>query len=423
MMMSRPNAIAACLLLAVLAAHAEDDEAGPKVEVADMKAQVRVATAHAGELPVRIHGIGTVVPRAEETSALVALVAGVVAKVEARDGQEVAAGAPIVRLDDRPMKEAMTKAGAALKTAELELSRVRDLDAQQAEYDFALHTAALAATQARKEADRQKGLLADQLTSEKAATEAAQFADAADQAAKLASDKAKFYREKGRAGDLARLQAAVDAAKADEQAAQRAVDAAVLSAPHAGRVSGLSALPGQSLDAGTLVARVISPAGLAVRVFLSPSDADAVKVDAPADLPDLESVGKVLSVGAGVDPDTGLVPVIVSIEKHPDGAADCPCQPRLGGSVFADVDTSEPAKGIVVPVAAVTYDGDQANVYVVDGADAAHAVPVSVLARSATLAVVSGEGLAEGARVIVDGNYNLPDGAHVVVLPAKKDGE
>ena len=52
--------------------------------------------------------------------------------------------------------------------------------------------------------------------------------------------------------------------------------------------------------------------------------------------------------------------------------------------------------------------------FTVDNEQIAHAVPIEILTRTADKAVVSSDELQAGAIVIVDGNYNLPDGAHVV---------
>ena len=54
-------------------------------------------------------------------------------------------------------------------------------------------------------------------------------------------------------------------------------------------------------------------------------------------------------------------------------------------------------------------------VVTVDAASVAHVVPVDLLARGAESVLVKGKGLSAGAQVAVEGNYNLPDGAHVVV--------
>ncbi len=413
----RRAAIVVASLLLVAAVRADDDdeeEPGSALPPSETRARVRIEEAHAGEMPVRLHAIGTVAPLPQEEASLVSLAGGVVAKVLVPDGQRVDADTPIVLLDDRPMKEASAKSDAALRTVQGELARAREfgLDAQQAELDLAASQSGLAATQARREADRQQGLLADQLASEKAATEAAQAADAAERAARVASDKARWFREKGRASELARIEAAVDAAKADAQTAGRLLAAATITARRAGRVSGLSVSVGQMIEPGCVVATVVGDSGLAVRLGLAPRDADEVLVGAKASLSGSERTGCVCSIGGGVDPDTGLVPVTIALDPAATG-------PRIGEAVFVDVDVSAPAKGILVPVSALLPAEGGSRVYVVDGGDLAHATDVIVLARDVATAVVEGEGISEGTRVIVDGHYNLPDGARVVPEPKR----
>ncbi len=86
---------------------------------------------------------------------------------------------------------------------------------------------------------------------------------------------------------------------------------------------------------------------------------------------------------------------------------------RLGESVAAEIAIGERAKGLIVPLAALVGGGDEEGVFAVGDDQVAHLHPVKVLARDGSRAAVSGEGLSDGVRVVVDGNYGLPDGAKV----------
>jgi len=84
-----------------------------------------------------------------------------------------------------------------------------------------------------------------------------------------------------------------------------------------------------------------------------------------------------------------------------------------------DITTRMSARGLLVPVSALSTKQDTVSLFTVDDKQLAHLTSVRLLARTATTAVVSGEGLTSGSLVVVEGNYNLPDGAHVVVEPSK----
>jgi len=86
----------------------------------------------------------------------------------------------------------------------------------------------------------------------------------------------------------------------------------------------------------------------------------------------------------------------------------------MGKTVFAEIASKLTAKGFIVPASSIVIENDKASLFTVDGEQIAHAVPIEILTRTADKAVVYTEGLDAGARVIIDGNYNLPDGAHVV---------
>jgi multidrug efflux pump subunit AcrA (membrane-fusion protein) len=148
---------------------AEEEEVG-KVEPAEMQAHVKIATPRPGELPVQLHTLGTVAARQQQPAAIAAIVAGPILKVEVQDGQEITSGTVLIRLDDRPFRQALAKTEGALRAARSDLQMALDggLDAKQADADLAAAQADIAAKQARREAERQAALFKDQMASEKA---------------------------------------------------------------------------------------------------------------------------------------------------------------------------------------------------------------------------------------------------------------
>jgi len=435
----------ACLGRIAVAAEEEETE---KVEPADMQARVKVVKPRPGELPIQLHTLGTVAARQQIPAAICCIVTGIVRTVEVRDGQEVTSGTLLVRLDDRSFRQALAKTEGASRAARSDLQMALDggLDAKQADADLAAAQAAITAKQAQREAERQAALFKDQMASEKAATEARQTADAAERAAKATAEKARIYRESGRALELARLRATVEQAEADVRSANLNLDATLMLAPGDGRVSHLSAVVGRSVAVGDMMAQVVGRSMLVVRAGLVPASAGNVRIGAPVQVafqrvatehedsatteaagPDahaanpttatvareMVTTGTVRSIGGGVEPDTGLVPIEVTLNPAASPA------PRIGETAFVHITTRTSARGLLVPVSALVINEDTATIVVVDDKQIAHVTPVHLYARSAEEAVIAADGVTSGSLVVVEGNFNLPDGAHVVVEPSK----
>ncbi|MFB3789443.1 MAG: efflux RND transporter periplasmic adaptor subunit [bacterium] len=393
---------------------AQEESESETLAPGDLEVHVKVQAVHEGKLSQTLKTMGTFVAPKQTPSLLASRLAGVIESVEVRDGQEVAAGDVIVRLDDRIVKNLMAKARAGLDLARSALDQAVNggLDAEQADLDLAAHQAETAAQQARLESERQAALLEDRLTSENAAAVAKQAMELAGQSAKGAANKAAYFRAKGRADKLAGLKAAVDQAQAEVDQAELDLDAVVIRAPHAGRISGLNVNAGAPVDDKTIIAQVIGERSAVLRLWISSPDAVSLRlgsrVTAQSSPRVASCTGTVVSIGGELDHDTGLVPVEARIDSpSPRGS-------RIGEVMFAEVATDVDVEGWLVPVSALTVEDEKASVFRVDENHLARAVPVQVLARTADQAVIAGVDLHDGTVIIVEGNYNLPDGARVV---------
>jgi membrane fusion protein, multidrug efflux system len=113
------------LLLFACARDATPGKAGPRSEAAP----VLVAQATRQDVPIRIRTIGTV--EAYRSVAVRARVGGTLTRVHFREGQEVAAGAPLLTIDPRPFGLALRAAEADLAQAKAK-SAIADVDARRA---------------------------------------------------------------------------------------------------------------------------------------------------------------------------------------------------------------------------------------------------------------------------------------------------
>jgi membrane fusion protein, multidrug efflux system len=104
---------------------AVDGEAAAAVGRGPDTVPVEVTSAAAGTMRERIEAVGTTLAR--QAVDIVALSAGRVAEIDLRPGQQVEAGAILVRLDDRMEQAAVAEARAALREAQLALERAQKL--------------------------------------------------------------------------------------------------------------------------------------------------------------------------------------------------------------------------------------------------------------------------------------------------------
>ncbi|MGA8094022.1 MAG: efflux RND transporter periplasmic adaptor subunit [Steroidobacteraceae bacterium] len=212
-----------------------------------------------GSLPQVVVGYGTVEPSAAGHKTVMAPVAAVVAEIDVRLGEEVPAGAPLIRLAPSPATAASyTQARSALAVAERLAASTRKLAA---------------------------GHLAT----------AQQLADA----------------RKSESDARSQLQA-LDAVGAGGSHAIRA--------PFRAIVTTLSTTPGSIVAEGTALLDLAAPQSLVLNVGVVPAQAAAIH---PNDAVAVRLIGgtqpitaKVLVCGAVAEADTGLVPVAISLPPN-----------------------------------------------------------------------------------------------------------
>jgi len=389
------------------------EEESESAALEEMEAQVKTEPLKAGELPVILNAMGTCVTGQQSPAAVIARTQEIVKEVSVLDGQSVESGQVIARLDDHVARANYERARTAFQTAEADLQNAEKggLDTMQADLDAAAKDATVAADNAKLQSSHEDELLADKLTSEKAARDAKAAMEITLIKAASETKKAELFRSGGRDMELKRLKAAFAQAQAELKAAQLDLDSTVIRSPLKGRVGGLKLTVGAPVDSMTVIAQVSGENTMAFRLWISPQDAKELTIGFPVSVYPVLSKeaipSKIVSIGGGLDDETGLVP----IEAHP--VEKSVSNLRIKEAVTADITTSINARGFLVPVSSITLEDDKASVFLVDDKMIAHAVPVNILSRNADQAVIEGESLKEGSTVIVDGNYNLPDGAHL----------
>ncbi|CAD6538457.1 hypothetical protein LMG27952_03359 [Paraburkholderia hiiakae] len=220
---------------------------------------------------------------------------------------------------------------------------------------------------------------------------------------------------------LAAAQKALDDAQ-QALAAQRATGIAAgsktVTAPVAGVIAQLAAVPGDQIQAGTALAQLVAangPVGNAANISLSVEAADALTLRAgdrvvlrplSASLGSRRAQGRIVLVGAAIDTQSQLVNVGANVPLA--GTVFLP-----GTRVRADIDT-QTGTWWKVPRASVLQDAKGSYVYQVAPNNKAHRVDVTVKVEHGDAYGV--DGALEASRpLVVVGNYELEDGMAVRV--------
>ncbi len=312
----------------------------------------RTAAATVQAFPLTVTALGTVAPRPGRYAAMSAPAPTRVAKIFVVAGQAVGQGAPLIEFERAPFDAAARSAQAAVTTA-------------QHAYDRAVRLA-------------QAGIVPQKDV---------------DQAA----------------GDLAQAGAGL-------VTAQRAQELATLHAPIAGVVTRIAGVVGASVDVNQPLVEIADPSALDIVVTLTPAEVAPVRVGqavtfwaGEAAQGDPLGTGTVSAVSAAVDSATRAVEVRARVARSSRPL-------RLGESAFGRIAVGVHPHAVTVPLEALVPDGDGYKVFVVDAHGIAHAQPVTVGARSESLAEIQA-GVSGGQTVVTYGAFGVEDSAKIV--PAK----
>ncbi len=343
-------------------------------QIAPPVVPVTAGTVVARDVPVLLHGIGTV--QAYNTVTVKTRVDGQIVKVDFIEGQEVKEGDPLFQIDPRPYQAALEQAQATKLKDEAQLAGAR-LDLER--YSKLLGTG----YQTRQSYDQQTALVGQ-----------LQAAIKGDQAA---IDNARLNL------DYADIRSPIDgrlgARLVDKGNLVHTVDnTALVTITQLKPIFVSFTLPQDTLDE---VREQQQKAPLAVRAYDSAGDK-------------LLSVGKLTLIDNMIDQATGTI----HLKAHFDNADE-----RLWPGEFVNLQVVLKMRHQVPTVPAQTVqqgpDGDFA--YVIKRDDTVERRGVEVAAIQDGLAVVS-KGLSPGERVVVDGQFGLTQGARVKFLGPARPG-
>jgi multidrug efflux system membrane fusion protein len=387
--MKLPASVPAALLALLLAAGC--GQAPPAAKVAP-PVPVVTAVARKVDVPVLVTGVGNAA--ASNLVSLRPRIGAVVAAVRFREGETVAAGAPLFTLDPHPWQEAVTAAEAACARARASVV--------QAEAALARDRAQLVLAEA--DAGRIAGLEAKDIASRQQVDQAR--AGVAVAQAALAGAEAAIAT--ARAG-VVESEAALARAQLDRAWCD-------ITAPIAGRTGPARATPGTLVTAGsTELVTIACTQPMWVEVAVPAAGLPALRAAAARGAVAASVLGEGLDgpepgtlelIDNRIDSTTATVAVRVSCPNR---------QERLwpGQQCRVELVLGVDAGVVTVPAEAIQA-GQRGDLVWVVGADrTAQPRPVQLARRQGELAVVA-KGLAAGDEVVVDGQVRLRRGSAVV---------
>jgi len=330
---------------------------------------VTVGVVSAQDVPVLLHGIGTV--QAFNTIAIKSRVDGTIVKVDFTEGQEVEAGAVLFQIDPRPYRAALAqaKAAKAQHTAQLE----------SAQLDF----------------ERSSKLISRGFQTQQS-----------------------FDQQRATVGQI---NAAIEGDQAQIETAELNLEYTNIRAPISGRLGARLVDIGNLVRAGdgaplvmmTQVRPVFVTFTLPQQNFEDVRDRQikaplAVKAYTSDDTRELSS-GRLTLIDNAIDQLTGTIRLKAQFDN-----ADERLWPGQFVNVRVVLDTR---RGVpTVPAQAVQDGPDGPIVYVVGPGDTVRRKKIEVAMVQDGIAAVT-QGLAPGERVVVNGQFRLTEGARVNAAP------
>jgi multidrug efflux pump subunit AcrA (membrane-fusion protein) len=432
------NLLRAVLLLALLAlvfaagwiVHARiaggggeeaDEPEVAAVEPGKMAVPVRTATVALGSLPRTLPFLGTLRASPGAEHVLSSRSGGRVSAVHGASGQEVHAGEVLLEFERAPLEAAKSSADAELRSAELALeSSAAESERKRLELESAVLRSESESGLAAARVERLAALVADGLAAPKALEEARNASAQALRELELAQQARASWSQKGAELEHATREAALAVRRAAQGEAQALLEASVLKAPADGQLLRFEVREGDRLEPGASAGALLAHAGRELVCGVLAADLPSLHAGMLArwtEAGSRERSGHVLVTGGALDPVAGTVEVRI--------APDAGDQELAGEIVRGEIVLEELGGVLLVPQAALVRSAGRSAVVLVGEGGIAHVVVVEVLARHAELAAVRGE-LAAGATLVVEGAYNLPEGARtvgIVEAPAALPGE
>lgn len=403
-----------------------------------------------GSITATVTGIGTI--SAEDTVELSFQTNGTVKGVLVEEGDTVAVGQVLARLDDRLLQVEVTSAQAKLASAKAKLSKTKagaydeeiasakaSIQKAQAAYDLAVKEAesldldlaaqklamdkakvsvdtaqasydriggasnpSIGMTQQSK--DLQNATLEYQ--NAKAKYEALLKTSASNRTSKVESTKASIERAKAdlatlqvRTQDVSMDQASVDQSEQSLKQAQINLEYATLKAPFAGVITAVNVVTGTRTTNTPIAIKMMNPNPLRINLKLSENNVVKVELNQPVklttdSLKDWEAQGTVSYLAPSGESVSGVVTYLVKVSFTLNDT-----RIKVGMTANVDITTAQRNNVLIVPNSALLPKGTGKVVQVVTSDGKAEEAQVQIgLSDGTQTEIISG--VAEGTRIV-----------------------
>ncbi len=390
---------------------------------ANVVVAVKTATVKTDTISADATAVGTISPL--DQAVVSSNVNGLITEMPLWKNQLVKKGQIVARIDTRDLQAQRAEAVSALREAELNQQTLKKstIPAAEAQNKKALADAKAAADNAQALVSRRKFLY------EKGGIALKDLQDAELQLAnarnslQLAEKSVSLRQSAISPLDTQTSQVKINQAQDRIKTLDAQISLGTIRAPLTGFVIDQFQFQGEYAGVGgklltiTDISQVVVKANFPDTIVPDIKVGDAVSVF-PADLPNEQMSGKVSLISRSTDPQNRSVEIWVNLQN---GAGRL----RINSAAEVHIATKMQNNALVVPIAAITLDASNENtgtVMTVDADNVAHETKVTVGLKTKDEIQIL-EGLQEGEKVVVEGNYNLPDSTKVEEKqnPAAKD--
>lgn len=361
-------------------------------------ATVATVAVRRGDIVGTVDGSGTVTP--ERSVDLTFQATGVVTQVFVSEGETVAAGQPLARLDDRSLQSTVENDRAAVTSAQAGYaSAVADAasgDSTLASLKASLDKATVSLQQAQSAYDKVAWLSNAGATS--------QAADLQNASIDFQKAKADFEAQATKSGPdsqskIASAAATLTQAQETLKQAQIDLDNATLRAPFGGIITQIDVVPGSSTTQDPIAMHLIDRTPLHVDLKLSENDVVKVAVAQPVTLTadslgDWTAAGTVSYVAAAAQTNNGVVTFVARVQF-----ADVDPRVKVGMTANLSIVTARKQGVLLVPNSALLPKGSGHVVQVLGANGKPTDVDVQTGITNGTDTEVVG-GLTEGMQIV-----------------------
>ncbi len=380
---------------------------------ANVVVAVKTATVKTDTISADVSAVGTISPL--EQAVVSSNTNGLISEMPLWKNQLVKKGEVLARIDTRDLQAQRAEAVSAMNEAKLNLQTLQKsaIPAAEAQNRKDLQDAKAAVDNASALVDRRKFLYDKGGIALKDLQDAQLTLANAENSLRLAEKNVSLRQSATSPLDTQTAQVKISQANDRIKTLDAQISLATVRAPLTGFVIDQTQFQGEYATGGGKLLTIADTGNVVVKANFPDTLTPDIKIgDAatvfPADIPGEQMGGKVSLISRSTDPGNRAVEIWVNLAN---GAGRL----RINGAAEVRIATKTQNDALVVPPAAVTLDAANENtgtVMTVDADNVAHETKVTVGLKTKDEVQIT-DGLQEGEKIVVEGNYNLPDGTQV----------